>query len=396
MYNPLRYPDDAEPWPIPTTQGGPIGPRDHVGHIDEFEAVMAAVGPGQVGALCMGDRRMGKTSLIRLVEEVLRRDGAALVLSVSAETSHPAVFATRLREAVLGTGWLGSEVRKWEVDVDVTYKGIRLRRSRGGKAPDGDDDLLVFAAAKARPHRLVVMIDEIAVLAAALAKGDPDNALEFLRSLRRARQEADNLAVVLSGSIGLHHVVSSMQGVNDLARVRVDALRADEAAFLARCLILGSPIETADDAALAAAMADACGGGAFALHHVAARLAARPGPVGPGGVEPIVAGLLADPDDPLDYRHYRDRLPDYYGPDAGLARAVLDQLALASDRGLTVDEAAARLAATEIEPRPGRERLVHVIERLERDNSLVRDGTRSRFASPLLRRAWIAIQRLDG
>ena len=396
MYNPLRHPDDAEPWPIPTTQGGPIGPRDHVGHIDRFEAVMSAVGPGQVGALCTGDRRTGKTSLIRLVEEVLRRDDAARVLSVSAETSDPAVFATRLREAVLGTGWLGREMRKWQVDVDVTYKGIRLRRTGDGKAPDGDDDLLVFAAAKARPHRLVVMIDEIAVLVAALAKDDPDHAQEFLRSLRRARQEAGNLAVVLSGSIGLHHVVPSMQGVNDLARVQVDSLRPDEAAFLARCLILGSPIETDDEAALATAMADACGGGAFALHQVAAGLAAARGQVGPHEVQAIVDGLLTDPADPLDYRHYRDRLPDYYDADAGLARAVLDLLALAGDPGLTLDETAARLAATDIEPRPGRERLVDVIERLERDNTLVRDGARSRIASSLLRRAWIAIRRLDG
>lgn len=86
------------------------------------------------------------------------------------------------------------------------------------------------------------MIDEIAVLARAIELGRAGGAVEFLRSLRRPRQELDNVTVVLSGSVGLHHAVRDNAPINDLVKVRIGPLEPEDATFLARCLIRGEQL----------------------------------------------------------------------------------------------------------------------------------------------------------
>lgn len=373
-----------------------MGPRDHIGHIDAYSGLLAAVGHGQVGALCTGDRRQGKTSMLNLIEEVLLRNDDVRVLRISAETSKPEVLCSRLTEQVRKATWLGREAEHWSLDLDVSYRGFHLRRTSGTKrGQDDTDDLLVLAARKAAPRRLVVIIDEITVFVEALSKVDPDAGLEFLRSLRRARQDvADNLALVLSGSMGLHHVVPSMQAVNDLVPVRIARLTVDEAKFLAHCLILGADIETADAAGLAAVMAEVADGGAFYIHHLADALRKQRGVVTPADARLALDRLITDPDDPLHFRHYRDRLQPYYGEEAGLAALVLDAVAMAPKGSMRSDEIAAAVALKTGAP-PQRDHLVTILERLEQDHYLEPVQTGSKFASSLLRRAWIVIRRLD-
>lgn len=399
MYNPLRFPDDATPWPIPVTPGGPIGPRDHVGHLAEYQRVLDGIAVGQVGVNLTGDRRQGKTSLLNLLEAVLTDMDDYRVLRISAETGSAETMTSRLRERVRAATWLGREAERWALDLDVSFKGIHLRRS-GGPRPDHErpkitDDLLVLAAHKVAPRRLIVIIDEITVFLTEVGAEHEDGALEFLRSLRRARQEgADNLAIVLSGSMGLHHVVPTMQAVNDLLPVRVGRLAEDEATFLARCLLLGAGMESKHPDRLAAAMATAADHGAFYLHHLTEQLRRQDGPVSPGDAAIAIDALLSDPDDPLDFAHYRDRLPTYYGTDAALAGQALDAIATDTRAWLTTDDVVDAVTATTGD-RPDRPAAASVLQRLEKDHYLeaTRDGTR--FASDLLRRAWIVVRRLD-
>ena len=398
MYNPLRFPDDQVPWPIPVTPGGPIGPRDHVGHIEQYHRLRDGVATGQVGVLLTGDRRQGKTSDLNLLEAVLDEDDDFRVLRISAETADREVLASRLREKVRTATWLGKEAERWALDLDVTFKGFHLRRTGGTRRaeprPPEADDLLVLAARQVAPRRLVVIVDEITVFLQALADEDADGAMEFLRSLRRARQDgADNLSVVLSGSMGLHHVVPTMQAVNDLLPVRVGRLTDDEATFLARCLILGAGIETEDERALASGMADAADAGAFYLHHIADQLSRLHRTATPADAHAAIQRLLDDPDDPLDFRHYRDRLGLYYGPDAELAGQLLDAFATTDAAFLSTDAAVNMLTAT-VGERPDRERVASVLERLEQDHYLEPVDGGSAFTSSLLRRAWIVVRRL--
>ena len=154
------------PWPIAATVGGPIDPADHIGHEAELHEVLLAT--ASVGALLTGDRRMGKTSLLRKAEQCLAEH---VVVRISAETDDVELFARRLLEVLRGHHVLGEELRRWSVEVDVGYRGIRLRRTpedRAAAEDDESDDLFAWAATRAAPAKLVVVIDEITVLANAI------------------------------------------------------------------------------------------------------------------------------------------------------------------------------------------------------------------------------------
>lgn len=376
------------PWPITATPGGPIDPEDHIGHEAELKEVIRSV--ASVGALLPGDRRMGKTSLLRKVEQQLAEH---VVLRVSAETDDLDLFGRRLLELLRSHRAFADELRRWQVEVDVGYRGIHLRRRADDGRDEGSDDLFAWAAGRVAPARLVVVIDEITVLATAIEQQRPGGAVEFLRSLRRPRQELANVAVILSGSVGLHHAVTDMAPLNDLRKVRIGPLAAEDASFLARCLLLGEQIVTDDEDAVVQAVVDETEGIPYFLHQVAAEAGARAGPLTAGGVRALRQAALTDPDDRWNLSHYGDRIPGYYGPDADLVRHILDAYA-GADGPLEVGELASSLGSVDLDHRPTRDQLVRLVENLEADHYLVRRGNADEFSLRIMRDAWRSRRRL--
>lgn len=372
------------PWPISANPGGPIDPEDHIGHEAELHEVLRSI--ASVGALLPGDRRMGKTSLLRKAEQQLVEH---VVLRVSAETDDLDLFGRRLLEVLRGNRVFADELKRWKVEIDVGYRGFRLtRRARDG--PDRDevtDDLFAWAAARVGTRKLVVVIDEITVLAAAIEQQRPGGAAEFLRSLRRPRQELPNVAVILSGSVGLHHAVADMAPLNDLRKVRVGPLAADDAAFLARCLLLGEQIETDDEPDVVQTMVAEAEAIPYFLHHLAAQAGGQGGPLTVDGVRSMREAALTDPDDRWNLSHYQDRIPAYYGCDTELVLHILDAYA-AAGVPLAIDELASSVASVGLEHPPARAELVRLVENLEADHYLVRRGNADEFAFRIVRDTW--------
>ena len=108
-------------------------------------------------------------------------------------------------------------------------------------------------------------------------------------------------------------------------------------------------------------------------------------------VDLLVLDAIESPYDPWDLRHYRDRLPHYYGADAPAIGRLLDIYAH-TNRPLDVDTVLMRLRS-EGNPITDRAQLVSFIERLTLDHYLVRAGDADQFSSPLLQRAWKAMRR---
>src|ERR1700712_1480723 len=92
--------------PMTTNPGGVVDPDDLVGRGDELEQLRQSVLTG--GAKLLGDRRLGKTSLLRLLELDLQAAGHT-VIRVSAETDDPEVFSRNLIEAMRANHLLGRE-----------------------------------------------------------------------------------------------------------------------------------------------------------------------------------------------------------------------------------------------------------------------------------------------
>jgi hypothetical protein len=88
--------------------------------------------------------------------------------------------------------------------------------------------------------------------------------------------------------------------------------------------------------------------------------------------------------------HYLTRLPQHYGPEA---YAALDFVAV-SDAPVQADAIGARIAADDPDLALSRDDLLVLLDKLEKDHYLVREGTAERMSSPLLARIWRHHRRL--
>ncbi len=381
-------------WPIRPMSlvvGGIVQPDDVVGRIRDAQAVIDSLPGG--GAVLVGDRRHGKTSLSRVVQRDARRLGA-VVIAASAERETYAEFVAALAAE------LASAEPAWAQELArlrVTLTAGPVRVERDGRAAAALDQLLERTVERAGGRQVVLFIDEVTVLARNLERHEPGSGDSFLHTLRRFRQQyGGRVATVLSGSIGFHHVSADAPStVNDIRKITVGPIRADHATYLAECLLFGGGVNAETAHLLAPAVAEAGENVPYYIQHLVAASLARPRgghriPL-PAEIPDLVTAAIEDPTDPWDLRHYRDRLTHYYGDDATVIAKLLDIYAHAPTP-LGVDAVFARVRSTGV-PIGDRDDLVAFIERLELDHYLVRTGEQDRFASTLVQRAWRAIRR---
>ena len=243
----------------------------------------------------------------------------------------------------------------------------------------------------------MLFIDEVTVLARNLERREPGAGDNFLHTLRRFRQEnGGRVATVLSGSIGFHHVSTDAPStVNDIRKITVGPIRADHAAYLAECLLLGGGVNPAEAHLVAPAVAAAAEHVPYYIQHLVAASLASSRTTGvlpqPAQIPDLVTAAITDPTDPWDLKHYRDRLTHYYGSDKAAIAKVLDVYAYA-DGPITIDDTTMLLRG-EGSPIDDRDQLVSFVERLELDHYLVREADADRFASSLVQRAWRMMRR---
>jgi hypothetical protein len=376
--------------PMSVTVGGVIAPDHLVGRQTELEQIHNAIIAAN-GAVLVGDRRMGKTSILRTVEKVLTEAGHRII-SVSAETLEPATFASRLDDKLRPATWLTRERQRWDLGIEVTRFGVKIRRTTE-QGDTQEEDLFAWAANKAAPGRLIVIIDELTVLLGGMTDS-PGDAAEFMHSLRRARQEHSNLTLILAGSIGLHHVVPQGHGTtNDLTGIVVDRLGECDAYHLARCLIAGNEIVTDDEQALAWELTRVTDAIPYYIQFLVQQMP-HGRQIGPAEVDPLLQAVIDNTLDPLDFGHYLSRLEIYYEADAELAKRCLDHYATGGPLG--IDDVMRRIASDDIELRPSRGDLVEMVKRFERDHYLRRlPNNTNEFASSVLRRGWRSVRRLS-
>lgn len=392
---------DREVRPMATNAGGVVDPADLVGRHDSLAKLYRSVDSG--GAKVLGDRRMGKTSMLGAAQLDLQAVGHTVV-RVSAETSDPAVFGRHLLQQMRAERVLRSALPQWEAELggEISINvGVASFKLSGKAGTDGDPRELDFfrscadAARRAGPYRVIFIFDEITALARGLASDDVSLADEFFRTLRVPRQELGNVSVVMAGSIGLHHVLHDMAVVNDIAAIPVGPLSTGNGVYLARCLLRGAGLASDCEHEIASAVVEQCAAVPFYIHKLVQKLdeRGRDAALDRASIEALVTNILEDDADEWEMRHYDTRLDGYYGEDAPLARQVIDAFAL-SAAGLTMSQLEHQLAAVDLPSRPSRDHLLTMLYRLEADHYLSRSGDVDRMATPLLRRAWLIQRRL--
>ena len=251
--------------PMSLVVGGVVPPDDVVGRLREAEEVLATL--PATGAVLVGDRRHGKTSLSRLVQRSAAAEGAIVVaVSAERETYEEFVAALASELARLDPAWAQELARCGDADRGP------VKLERAGHAAAALDELLHRAIDRAGGRLVVLFIDEVTILARNLERRRRGTGDSFLHLLRRFRQDnPGRIATVLSGSIGFHHVSADAPStVNDIPKVAVGPIRLDHATYLAECLLLGSGTPTSDRHAVAAAIAAAAENIPYYIQHLVA------------------------------------------------------------------------------------------------------------------------------
>jgi len=372
--------------PLSPNPGGSGEPDALVGREQELNRLHEAVRAG--GAHVTGERRMGKTWLVKKLQVDLSETVTAIY--VSAETSHLDIFAQRLLAALRQNRLIHDRIATWEKEVggelklNVGVAGLTLTAKAtkaAGEALPGLDVLDLLSSQPGGP--VVLIIDEITHLCHSLG---PKEAREFLSGLR-ARRQSGGSPLVISGSIGLHHALDDLTSVNDLWTVKVGALEQSDAVILAARLLLGIGVKP--QSALVADIVRETSSIPFYIHAVVDRLRYRQDL----DVAAVVGECITD--NAWDTDHYISRLMEYYGEEgATRARAVLDEVAM-SKEPIGVDALRAQVVGTNPDLTLTRDTVLDLLDKLEKDHYLVREGNADRMSSPLLARIWRHHRRLS-
>ncbi len=242
--------------------------------------------------------------------------------------------------------------------------------------------------------RLLFLWDEMPFMLANIRDREGEQtAMEVLDLLRALRQTHSALRMIVTGSIGLHHVLSSLREknyanspVNDMASIDVPPLAPADAALLATLLIEGEALPSAEKRAAAETIAQEANCFPFYIHHIVKALKTRGLGATPETVRRVVTSQLVDANDPWELLHYRERIPIYYGGDQKAVFLILDELAVRPGASSVIELLGMLKGASSFDDR---ETLLRLLSLMERDHYLKRDNEgRYLFRFALIRRWW--------
>jgi hypothetical protein len=284
------------------------------------------------------ERRFGKTTVLRKMQAETPLNTRSLLMEIGGLSST--------------TGFIEELITA--IDAAIPEKGgsfkTRARNVIGAIAGMEIGSIRIPAAVKSHwreillgcfdelatqtQDRIVFFWDEIPWMLQKIKASEGDAAVvDLLDTLRDIRQTHDRIRMVLTGSIGLHHILTAFEKkgipsrlVNDMKSVDIGPLGKADARELASRLLIGEGIEVDDWDSTTLALYEQTGGIAFYIHSVISQLALD-GYASAQLVEECVLKCLVDPSDPWEMRHFNTRLRAYYGEWEHTARAVLDKIA---------------------------------------------------------------------
>ena len=210
--------------------------------------------------------------------------------------------------------------------------------------------------------------------------------LELLDSLRALHQHHPALRVVFTGSIGLHHVLPGTTSVNHMRAEEVPLLAAEDAALLARRLLIGEEIVAADLLELSNTIAFEADNFPFYIHHIVRALKFQPQPVTVAAARRVVIEHLVHAEDPWELRHYQKRIPDYYQNNSEVVQTILDILVL-STTAMSVSDLLDQLKRRI--PFDDRRKLLHILRFMSQDHYLKQQENGAyHIRFPLIGRWW--------
>lgn len=348
--------------------------------------------------LINAERRIGKTQILRKMQ-IQPQPGWKPLFKVLERVHSAHEFAELVYDDV--QQFLGSTTRaknfiqKVLEDNETDYINLKSRSWKQLLSAAISD--LMKAPQK---EKLVFLWDEVPWMLESIARNNGLNtAAEVLDTLRSLRIEHNRFRVVLTGSIGLHHVLGKLSAAgiptsatNDLYAITVPPLSPSDASRLAADLLQGENILCDDRQQVAETIASQVDGFPYYIHHVVAGLRLEQSIATPASIRRHIESQLVNAADPWQLTHYRTRLPTYYPnpDDARNVTAILDALATNStpENPLSINQLL-QLAPPHINGQHDREDLLRLLRLMDADHYISRNTSGGfHFRFPLIQRWW--------
>lgn len=380
-----------------TNPGGRIAPENVIGRDELIRVLWEAL--EQQSVIMTAERRIGKTTVMTKMRDEPPTGWIPVFQDLEGFTS-AADFAMSVYKAV--QNHLSAHKKNANRVKDLlksaggTQVGNLFTLPKTDQAPwqavlsSAVEDLVTE---QPEGYRLLFLWDEMPfMLANVRDQENEETALQVLNVLRSLRQTYHGFRMLMTGSIGLHHVLTSFAkssnanaAVNDMYSVDVTPLAATHAKELATTLIRAEKLDVTDTDTIAQDIAQISDGFAFFIHHIVRVLKRERHTIDSRRLESVVNQQLTAADDPWELRHYKNRLADYYGADERTVLYLLDELAL-SEEPATARALLAHLQT--VGDYDDFDQVKDLLQKLAQDHYLVRESSGYSFRFSLIKRWW--------
>jgi len=192
--------------------------------------------------LLAAPRRVGKSSVMQAMLQNCPKNTRCVFKNIESVKSEAEFYQTFFEILVRcldkygkGMSWLNGFFKGLHIE-EITLEGVRFGEKKDLNYAEEIDSLLSKIADQ--KLNLVILLDELPEVLNGLHKNKRSNeASAILSRLRQWRQNPEirqHFSLVLAGSVGLHHIVKSIEGrtavINDFSIVPFEALTRSEAA----------------------------------------------------------------------------------------------------------------------------------------------------------------------
>lgn len=255
-------------------------------------------------------------------------------------------------------------------------------------------DDMVEALGELPGTRMVFFWDEVPFMLDNIAnRQGKDTAMQVLDLLRELSQRHQNIRLLLTGSIGIHHVLRSLWAgnykgspLNHMDLIQPGPLERKHAVSFAKSEIARRKLESEEADLCSAKLAELVSHVPFYIEKLAARLP-RGAKLTPALIEAELEKELRSDNSDWDLDYYRRRVKTVFPQDEKLVFSILDHIARSSKSSLSF-QAIRKLVSASMEV--DEEVLRDHLKLLCMDHYLVRDESNAYgFYLTLIRRWWV-------
>ncbi len=287
-----------------------------------------------------GERRVGKSCFLRKMEE-LTPDGWFVASDDLQGIYSTPEFAARIFEQT------EEFLSKWNRVCERArrfWNALRPNRAGGFELRDIESswkelltstlDDLVAHVERNNDQKLVFFWDEFPyMLQNVIRESDRGhrNAEELLDVLREYRQRHSCFRMMVTGSIGLHHVMRDLSShrypgrpFNDMVKHDLPPLERRHSGELAQRLLLGEEINVEAINECAVSIAEIANHIPYFIHQIVRKIKSSGIECDTESIRDLVSSTLLEENDPWELGHFRKRLKTYYGDQYKTVVAILD------------------------------------------------------------------------